>query len=416
MKLEFSVILGWITAVGIGLLIGLERERHKGHGPARKQAGLRSFFLAALTGAISMQLGLGALVVAILAVGALAVISYWRTRASDPGITTEIALLATLLLGALAMRDTAFAAALGVFVTIALAGKVPLHRFVRRVISTQELNDGLLLAAAVLIVLPLLPDRPLAALGGLNLRTLWLLAILVMGIQTLGHVFLRLLGPTRGLTLAGLAGGFISSIATIGAMGQRAHTEPGRYTASLSGAFMSNIATVLQLGLLVGILMPPLLLHLAASLVLAGVVAVASALWAQWRGRSRQTAVREVSPAARLFSPRDALIFAALVGLVLWISDAARRAVGADAVLLTAGLAGFADTHAAAASVAQLAVSGELPQPAALIAILIAFSTNVISKVIAALVTGGLRFGLQFAAVAVLMIAAAWGGLLWQQL
>ena len=94
----------------------------------------------------------------------------------------------------------------------------------------------------------------------------------------------------------------------------------------------------------------------------------------------------------------------------------ATRAAVLAAVLLTAGLAGFADTHAAAASVAQLAVSGKLPQPAALVAILGAFSTNAISKVIAALVTGGFRVGLPFAAVAALMIAAAWSGLLWPQL
>ncbi|MDE2234445.1 MAG: MgtC/SapB family protein [Gammaproteobacteria bacterium] len=411
--MEFSAILGWITAIGIGLLIGLERERHKGRGSTRKQAGLRSFLLVSLTGAIGMQLGPAALVVAILAVGALAVVSYWRTRGTDPGITTEMALVATLLLGALAMRDSAFAAALAVFIAIALAGKVPLHHFVRRVLSAQEVNDGLLLAAAVLIVLPLLPDHPLAILGGLNPRTLWLLAILVMGIQTLGHVFLRVLGPSHGLALAGLAGGFISSVATIAAMGQRARTEPVRFAASLAGAYMSNIATVLQLALLVGILMPALLLRLAPSLVLAGLVALVSALWTHWRSRSRQYTARPVAPSARLFSPREALIFAVLVGGLLWIADTAGRAAGAGALVLTATLAGFADTHAAAASVAQLALNGELPQTFALVAILSAFSSNAISKMLAALVSGGWRFALSFAAVAVVMMVAAWGGLLW---
>ncbi|EQD38265.1 membrane protein, partial [mine drainage metagenome] len=73
-----------------------------------------------------------------------------------------------------------------------------------RALSAEELHAGLLLAAAVLVILPLLPDRPLALLAGLNLRTLWMLALLVMAIQSLGHVALRLLGPARGLTLAAL--------------------------------------------------------------------------------------------------------------------------------------------------------------------------------------------------------------------
>ena len=73
----------------------------------------------------------------------------------------------------------------------------------RRTLSAEELHAGLLLAAAVLVILPLLPDRPLALLAGLNLRTLWVLALLVMAIKSLGHVALRLLGPARGLTLGG---------------------------------------------------------------------------------------------------------------------------------------------------------------------------------------------------------------------
>ncbi len=413
MFVEFSKLIGWVAAIGISLLIGLERERHKGHGPGRKQAGLRSFLLVALVGAISMQFGAGALMVTTAAIAALAVISYWRTRDVDPGITTEIALVATLLLGALAMRATAFAAALGVFVAIALAGKVPLHRFVRRVLSAQELNDGLLLAAAVLIVLPLLPDRPLAGLGGLNLRTLWLSAILIMSIQTIGHIGQRLLGPSRGLALAGLAGGFISSIATIGTMGQRARIQPANFRSSLAGALMSNVSTPLQLALLIGLLMPELLLHLIPSLVLAGVVALASALWVHLYARSGQPAAPVAASETRLFSPRGALIFAALVSAILWVADMARRLVGAGAVVLTAGFAGFADAHAAATSVAQLAANGELAAPAALIAILCAFSSNAVSKIIAALVTGGLRFGLPFAAVIIVMVAAAWSGLWW---
>jgi Predicted membrane protein len=79
-----------------------------------------------------------------------------------------------------------------------------------------------LLAAAALVVLPLLPDQPIAWLAGLNLHTLWLLAVLVMAIQSVGHVAVRAFGSQRGLALSGLAGGFVSSTATIASMAQRA--------------------------------------------------------------------------------------------------------------------------------------------------------------------------------------------------
>ncbi|HBH37597.1 MAG TPA: hypothetical protein DDX06_04350, partial [Curvibacter sp.] len=44
-------------ALGLGLLIGVERERRKGQGPTRQFAGVRSFTLVALLGAVLQLLG-----------------------------------------------------------------------------------------------------------------------------------------------------------------------------------------------------------------------------------------------------------------------------------------------------------------------------------------------------------------------
>lgn len=73
--------LGLLLALGIGLLVGLERERRKGDGPDRGAAGIRSFALAALLGALAQSLGPSALVVAGAAmVGALAAISHAKSQ------------------------------------------------------------------------------------------------------------------------------------------------------------------------------------------------------------------------------------------------------------------------------------------------------------------------------------------------
>ena len=109
-------------AVGIGLLTGIERERRKGRSSARIEAGLRTFAVVALPGAVTVLLGGELLVaVAICGVAVLAAIGYHRGREEDPGMTTEIALLLTLLLGALAMHEPPLAAALGAGVAILLA-------------------------------------------------------------------------------------------------------------------------------------------------------------------------------------------------------------------------------------------------------------------------------------------------------
>ena len=55
--------LNFAIAVGVGLMIGLERERTKGVGSTRRPAGIRTFALAALMGAVAEHIGGAALIV-----------------------------------------------------------------------------------------------------------------------------------------------------------------------------------------------------------------------------------------------------------------------------------------------------------------------------------------------------------------
>lgn len=140
---------GWglVVAAGIGILLGAERERHMGRGPDRGAAGVRTFALAALLGALAARLGSGALVAAVAFVGVAALLGY-RRRGEDPGLTTEMALVVSVLLGALAVEDAQLAAGVGVGVALLLAGRGRLHRLVRDTLSEQELHDGRMFAAA----------------------------------------------------------------------------------------------------------------------------------------------------------------------------------------------------------------------------------------------------------------------------
>ena len=109
-----SALLGLSVALGVGLLIGAERERRKHAGPNRAAAGIRTFSVVALLGAVSVMFG-GTLVMAVAAlmVGAGALLVYQKTRQQDPGMTTQFALLLTCLLGGLAMHSPFVAAGLG---------------------------------------------------------------------------------------------------------------------------------------------------------------------------------------------------------------------------------------------------------------------------------------------------------------
>ena len=128
---ESTLLYGFLAALGGGLIVGIERERSKGEGPGRAAAGVRTFILVALAGAIAQQLGGIGIAVGGAFVALAALASYRRSRSEDPGLTTEVALLVTFLLGVLAMTALPIAAGLGVVVALVLASKSSLHRFVR---------------------------------------------------------------------------------------------------------------------------------------------------------------------------------------------------------------------------------------------------------------------------------------------
>jgi uncharacterized membrane protein (DUF4010 family) len=392
-EFDQALLYGFLAAFGGGLLVGIERERDQGTAAERSAAGVRTYALAAVSGIVAAVLGAFAVAVGIAATAALAYASYQRSREHDPGLTSEITLVLVFLLGALAHARPQLAAALFVATAILLESKQTLHRFTRQVLTDAELGDLLLLAASALIVLPLLPDRPIDPFGVLNPRMLWLLVVLVMAINAAGYVALRALGARRGLLLAGFLGGFVSSTATIAGMGQRARAMPAARRPAVAAALLSNLPTVIQLGVVIGALSPALLLALLPAL---GVGAAAAALVALAYGyRAREAPVDGASArlAPRPFDFRHALLFAAVIAVALLLSAVLYRWIGDGGVVIAAAAAALADVHAAAASIGQLSAQSGLSHTQAFIALGAAFAANSVTKCVAAFGSGGAAFG-----------------------
>ena len=157
--MDTALALGHLaTALAIGLLLGVERE-HDNAKDSTRPAGSRTFPLIAVAGAVSAAVSPVALGVALAAVGALVIA--WYLRTTEPGATTEIAAIATFLLGALAWSRPELAVPVGVAAAALLAAKRPLHQFARKVVSDQDVRDAMMLFVVAFVVLPLLPNRPL---------------------------------------------------------------------------------------------------------------------------------------------------------------------------------------------------------------------------------------------------------------
>ncbi len=401
------------VALGVGLLIGVERERRKGAGLQRAAAGVRTFTLASLAGLAAMLAG-GSLVLATAAAAAalLVAIAYWSGPREDPGLTTEIALVLTVLLGGLSVDHSEQAAAVGILTAILLASRTWLHHFVNKTLSASELRDGLILAAASFIVLPLLPNQPIDPFGALNPSSIWTTAVLVMGISSAGYVAERLLGPRYGLAVAGLASGFVSSTATIGAMGTRSRQQVALLVPASVGAILSTVATVVQLAIVLSATSMPTLQTLAPALLCGGAAAVAYAFAFGLLRRQPELTITETAR-GRAFNPRTALLFAGTLAVVLLVTAVVGSRFGTVGVALTAALAGLVDAHSPAIAVASLVATGRLTPSEAVLPILLAFSSNAISKGGLALVSGGTAFAVRVVPGLALVAGAVWfGGLL----
>lgn len=400
---------GLAVALGIGLLIGLERERRKRDRSVGLAGGLRTHAVVALAGALAMQFP-GMLLVAAgaLLIGALVAIAYWRDRSVDPGVTSEVTLFTTYLLGAYATLQPALAAAIGVVVALTLVLREGLHRFVSRTLTEREVLDFMMLAAAVLVVLPLLPDRTVDALGVVNPRKVGQLTVLVLAINALGHVALRWLGPDRGLPLAGFFGGFVSSAATIGAMGLRVRATPPALRLAAAAALCSSVATAVQVLLVLAVADPALLVDWLLPAIVMAVIAVVSA-WVLWRRGTLPDAPAAQAQAdqSRAFQPLHALAFSVTVTALTWAAAWLAQSLGEPGALIGIGLGGFADAHSATASAAALAKEGVLAPTAAQTAIWLALGANVVTKLLVASSTGGKRYAALLAGPHLAMLTGA---------
>lgn len=404
-SLTTDLLPSFAAALGAGLLIGIERERRKGQGAQRQFAGIRTFTLAAMMGAVAQRIGVPWLVIlGGLLILTLTAIRYARERATDPGITTELALFVTYLLGVHAIDHPRFVAGAAVIVATLLYARQGLHRFSTELLSPTELRDGLVLAGAALVVLPLIPATPLAWLGGLGPRRLWALAVLFMTLQGLGHVALRAFGPRAGLALGGVLSGFVSSTATTAALGARARRDPSLLPSCIAGAWFSTVSTAVQLGLVAAAIHPASLAALRGPLAAMLTTALVLATLALLRQRSGAAPQSD----SHAFHLVPSLGFAALLAGVTAGVGLIERHYGLAGATLGIALAGLADAHAAATSALSLAASGLVDPPTLTRCVLIAMSTNTCSKVLLAWLNGGARYGAWTGTGLLLIAGAAW--------
>lgn len=400
------------VALGIGMLVGLERERKKVRSEDHAAAGLRTFAITAMLGYVCQVLAGPALVgVALVGLALLLGMYHRKQPDKDADITSAIALLLVLTLGSLSFEQSELAIAVGIVLTVLLALRHELHRFVLQQLSEAELRDGLMLLTVALVVLPLTPDRFIGPYGVLNPRVICTLAVLLMTVGALGHISLRILGPRYGLPLSAIASGFASGSATIAVLAHQARTHGDSMRSFAAAAVLSNLATLTQFGLVLGVvdlrLLIPLLLSIGLGMLVTVIYGVL--LLAPWLPMPTCPATK---PSTGAFSLWTALIITLAITCIALFSAFLLEHLGHNGVSVAAFISGLADAHAATASVASLVAAGQLETADLVFPSMMALTGNTVTKCALAWSSGGLAFASYLIPAQVMILAGMWlGGL-----
>jgi uncharacterized membrane protein (DUF4010 family) len=367
------------TALGLGLLVGLQREWEQ-----NRVAGIRTFALISVFGVLCGLLGTlfgGWLIAAgLLSFTALVALGHWTEMHRpnpDAGLTTEMAMLvmfAASIVTVLGHRLIAVIIAGSVMVL--LQSKKPLHQMVRR-IGEDDLREIARLVLAGLVILPLLPNRPMGYLGVLNPFSIWLMVVLIVGISLAAYLLGKYFDARKNNLIAGLLGGMISSTATTASLSRRSRDQG---TSGLSLAAITLVASAvvfIRILVEVGVTAPA---HVQALLppLLAMMGWFALVAFVTYHLAEKQVHARPAEePPSEL---KSAVIFGLLYALVLVAVAAAREHFGQSGLYIAAALSGLTDMDAITLSTSGLVHTGHLDAPTAWRMILIGGLANVVFK------------------------------------
>lgn len=384
------------TAAGLGLVLGMERERsQKGE---ITYAGARTFSLIALLGALTAYLQVehgatGLVVAGFLGVAAIVTVSYFLSfQAGRFGATTEISGLFTFIVGCLCgWGRLGLAAAIGVAGLLLLAIKGWSNQLVER-ISEEDVIAAVKFAVITAIILPLLPNvayGPTEALQVLNPFKIWLMVVLISGLNFGSYVLVKVVGERHGLGLTGILGGLVSSTAVTLGFSQRSRVDPVLSSALTLGIMLAWTVMFIRVIIMVGIVSRPLGIRLAGGIGLMAAVSlvISATLW--WRHRAEDHGTETVKSGRNPFDLSEAVKFGVLFAVVTFVAKVALVYFGETGLYLAGGLAGLTDVDAISLSMANLATTSPADLGPAARTVLIAVLSNTLVKGGMAVFLGG---------------------------
>jgi uncharacterized membrane protein (DUF4010 family) len=403
-----ELLLRLLISLGLGFLIGLEREYAKRVVDKEEPfAGVRTYTFIALFGFLSAFLseryGEWVFITALAGLLGLVVTTYALTAKSGSyGITTELSGILAFVLGAVVYQgEILFAVIVTVIVTTLLSLKLKLHRFVAS-LTAQEIRAFIQFTIISAVVLPFLPDEPWGPNGVWNPHDIWTMVVLVTGISLAGYLLAKVLGTRKGTLLAGVVGGLVSSTAVTLSLARRTRHQPSASHVVAAVGIIAATATLYPRILLeTWVVNRELALRMALPIALITAVAFGIAYLVNRKDG------KETAPEVLMTNPLNfavAVQFALAYMAVQWLMDLASAHYSTEGLFATSAVFGATDMDAITLSIAR--GPGVADTLKGVTAILLATLSNTVMKFLIVVFLGdrslrkwvGLGFGLIFIA------------------
>jgi uncharacterized membrane protein (DUF4010 family) len=344
------IALKMAVSVGIGMLVGMEREW------SNKDVGIRTFAIVALLGMLASTVAEGVVVASLAGVFLLVVAMNGRSILTDRSleITTSAALMATYLLGVLVGQGHIFTPVAGaVVITMLLAWKTELSRFAGD-LQPNEIRSAVLLGLIGFVIYPVLPNRYVDPWHLFNPSDAWISVIAIAGIGFVNYVLLRIY-RARGLYISALFGGLVNSTATMAELSSRVQ---GTELAGLT-IVLSHLTTVAMFArnLILATLFSPLSLSATLVPVLAMTLVAGFFVWLDQKAEQHPAGtVSLTSPVALGKVLKFGVVFIAIqiAGTLL------TRVFGNSGMLAVSVIGGLVSSASTTAAAATMAMHGQI--------------------------------------------------------
>lgn len=340
------LLIQFVMTVAFAFLVGLEFRRYHQINQYQLHFGsTRTFVLIAILGFLLFLIDPSKLLFAsgFVLLGASLLAYYWQlaTKGIFSLFSSTLALL-VYLIGPVAVSFPNWFLILFVVVLILMLGEKPvIHRFSDRLANEEMVTLSKFLVISG-VILPLLPDQPIAPALPVTYYKVWLAVIIVSGISYFSYLIHSYFFQSRGLMITAVVAGLYSSTVATVVIGRRARdltSVESQVSAALIAAttmmYLRLLAIIFLFDRQAGLkLLPPFGLIILLSIV-------AIAVLSRYKNRTLPTTdAVDVQHPLELYS---ALLFAALFMMFTFVTHYVTSHFGSNGLNYLAIAVGLTD-------------------------------------------------------------------------